>query len=135
MPRENVELAQRAYEAARRQDLEGFLRYIDPEVEFTSLLPDMEGEVHHGHEAVRLWWDNLLAAFPDWTPDPVDLRDLGDRVLVHLRGEGTGAGSGVGVENDLWQLVEFRDGRCISWATFRTEEEALDAALPRPSER
>src|SRR5437764_12430731 len=102
MSRENVELVRRAYEALRRDDIEGCLGDVHPEVEWHSLVLEMEG-VRHGHDAVREWWRSLLAVFPDWRPSIEEIRDLGDWVLVHARQIGSGTRSGVGVDADFWQ--------------------------------
>lgn len=40
MPQSHSELVKTAYEALDRRDLDGFLRYMDPDVEFTSLIAE-----------------------------------------------------------------------------------------------
>ena len=44
-----------AYAAINRGDLEAFLSLIDPEVEFNSLIAELEGQTWRGHDAVRDW--------------------------------------------------------------------------------
>jgi len=127
MSQENVLLAHRTYAALQRGDFDEFLSYFDPQVEFRSLVLEMEG-VFRGHEGVRQWWAGLRGAFPDWNPSLVEVRDLDDRVLIHASATGKGAASGVGIQTDLWQLVEVRNGRVVWYAAFRTEAEALEAA-------
>jgi ketosteroid isomerase-like protein len=63
MSQENVELARRAYEALGRDDLDELLALVDPEVEWHSLVLEMEG-TFHGHEGVRRWWTSLHSVFP-----------------------------------------------------------------------
>jgi ketosteroid isomerase-like protein len=131
MWQENVELARRAYAAFQAGDLDEWVTYFDPEVEFNAT--EMEGPFR-GHGGLREWAAGLLAAFPDWKPSIVETRDLGDRVLIHGNASGEGAGSGVGIEVDFWQAVEFRDGRIVWYAAFRTEAEALEAVGLRASQ-
>jgi ketosteroid isomerase-like protein len=126
MSQENVEVVRGTYDAFQARDLRAFLSYMDPEVEYRSLVLEVEG-VYHGHEGIRSWWESVLAVFPDWSPKIEDARDLGDRVLVRVRAEGRGTGSGVAVERDFWQVADLRDGRLRSSAFFRTEREALEA--------
>ncbi len=126
MSQENVEVAHRAWEAFHRDDIDGFLTCIDPEVEWHSLMQEMDG-VAHGHAGVRRWWTSLFAAFPDWRPSIVDVRDLGDFVLFHARAVGRGAASGAVVQEDFWQVAEVRGGRIVWYRVFRNEEEALEA--------
>jgi hypothetical protein len=99
-------------------------------VEFTSLVLEIEG-VHRGHEGARTWWENVVAVFPDWSPSVVDAREVGDRILVQVRAEGTGTGSGIELERDFWQIAQVEDGLLRSWTFFRTEQEALEAATRR----
>jgi len=123
----NTEVVRRSYEAFRRRDLDAFLDCIDPEVEFSSLVLEVEG-VYRGHEGARSWWNGVLGVFPDWMPEVADAREIGAQVLVRTRAEGSGTGSGVALQRDFWQVAEVRDGRITSWAFFRTQEEALEAA-------
>jgi ketosteroid isomerase-like protein len=114
------------HEAFLSRDLQAFLGYMDPEVEFRSLVLEVEG-VYHGHEGVRSWWENVLAVFPDWSPQVKEAREVGDRVVVRVQAEGGGTGSGIALERDIWQVADVRGGRIKSTAFFRTEQEALEA--------
>jgi len=116
-----------SHEAFRRRDLEAFVDYMDPEIEFTSLVLEVEG-TYRGHEGIRSWWNDILAVFPDWQPQVEDAREVGDRVLLRVRAEGAGTGSGIDVDRVIWQVAEVRDGRLRAWRFFRTEQEALVAA-------
>ena len=58
----------------------------------------------------------------------IDIRDLGDRVLVlgHVRGRGRVSGAEV---DDRWAwIVELREGRAASLRGFLDHLEALEAA-------
>ena len=126
MTQADIDVIHASHEAFRRRDLDTFLSYVDPELEFRSLILEVEG-VYHGHEGLREWWHNVLAVFPEWSPRAEDAREIGDSVLVRVRSEGQGTGSGIPLERDIWQVVQVRDGRLKSWAFFRTEAEALEA--------
>src|SRR5687767_5045390 len=127
MPDDNAGTVLRSYEAFAKRDLEEFLSYHDPEVEFRSLVLEVEGEVYRGHDGLRSWWESIVDVFPDWTPQADDAREMGDRVLLRVRIEGSGTGSGIDVERHVWNVVEVSDGRITSSAFFRTEPEALQA--------
>jgi ketosteroid isomerase-like protein len=116
-----------SHEAFRRRDLDAFLEYLDPEVEFTSLVLEFEG-AYRGHDGARAWWDDILAVFPDWQPQVEDARQIGDRVLLKVRAEGAGTGSGIELDRVIWQVAEVSDGRLRAWRFYRTEPEALAAA-------
>jgi hypothetical protein len=100
---------------------------MDPDIEFTSLILEVEG-TYRGHDGIRSWWKDILAVFPDWQPQVEDAREVGGRVVLRVRAEGAGTGSGIDVDRVIWQVAEVRDGRLKAWKFFRTEEEALAAA-------
>ena len=116
-----------SHEAFRRRDLDAFVEYMDPDIEFSSLVLEVEG-TYRGHEGIRSWWNDILAVFPDWQPQVEDAREVGGRVVLRVRAEGAGTGSGIDVDRVIWQVAEVRDGRLTAWKFFRTEEEALAAA-------
>ena len=124
---ENVDLVHRCYEALASEDIERFLTYLDPEIEFTSLVLEIEG-TFRGHDGVRRWWTGLRSAFPEWNPSIVDVRAGGDYVVVRAHGAGVGGASGVGVDDEFWQVGEVRNGKLISYRAVRTEREAFEAA-------
>ncbi len=129
MSQENVERAYRGYDAFNQRDLDAFLGFVDPEVDFTTCFGLMEGQPqYHGHDGVRGWWEDLLGVFPDLNFEVLELRDLGDLLLAafHLRGHG--ADSDTPFEETVWAAGEWRDGKAIWWQFFRSEEEALEAA-------
>jgi ketosteroid isomerase-like protein len=127
MSQENIEVVRESYDAFLARDLDAFLSFMEPDVEFRSLVLEIEG-AYKGHDGIRRWWETVLAVFPDWSPQIEDARDLGDRVLVRVRVEGSGTGSGSALERDFWEVAEILHGRVRSAAFFRTEQEALEAA-------
>jgi SnoaL-like domain len=116
-----------SHEAFRRRDFDAFVEYMDPDIEFSSLVLEVEG-TYRGHDGIRSWWDDILAVFPDWQPQVEDTREVGGRVVLRVRAEGAGTGSGIDVDRVIWQVAEVRNGRLKAWKFFRTEEEALAAA-------
>jgi ketosteroid isomerase-like protein len=127
MAEANIDAVCGSHEAFRRRDLGAFLGYMDPDIEFTSLVLEVEG-TYRGHDGIRSWWDDILAVFPDWQPQVEDARQIGERVLLKVRAEGSGTGSGIDADRVIWQVAEVRDGRLTAWKFFRTEDEALAAA-------
>jgi ketosteroid isomerase-like protein len=129
MSQENVELTRRAYDAFNRRDLEAFLAFVDPQVEFTTRYMEMEGDPYYrGHDGVREWWRTLLGIFLDFNVEVLEVRDLGDLVIAPLRIRGHGLDSGVPIEETLWAAGELRNGKVTWWRNFASEAEALEAA-------
>jgi ketosteroid isomerase-like protein len=129
MSQENVVLFHRAHDAFNRRDIDAFLALTDPDVEFTPLLLKMEGgEAYRGHDGVRSWWQNLFGVYPDFSTEIEEIRDLGDVTVARLRVRGHGVESDAPMEQETWQVGEWRDNKVIRWDTFLSEAEALEAA-------
>ena len=126
MSQENVELAQQAFDALNRRDLGAFLALMDADVEAESRLAAMEGG-YHGHDGIRHWWQNLLGAFPDYTVETVEARELGNLTLATLRGRGHGADSDTPFVDTVWVVVEWRGKKAVRWRVLSTEAAALEA--------
>jgi ketosteroid isomerase-like protein len=129
MSEENVERFYRATDAFNRRDLDAFLAVVDREVELITLYMEMEGNPsYRGHGGVREWWQNMLAVFPDFSMEVLEVRDFGDSGIAALRVHGHGLDSGVPVEQTVWAAGEWRDGKVTRWQNFGSEAEALKAA-------
>ena len=77
MSEENLERTRRAFDAFNRRDLDTFLALTDTNVEFATRYMEVEGDPHYrGHDGVRQWWRDLLAIFPDFSVEVLELRDL-----------------------------------------------------------
>ena len=125
-PDEIPELIRRAGDALNRDDLDGYLALMEPDVDFTSMIAEVEGETFRGHEGIRRWWDTVRASFEEAKWEFVDIQPEGeDRVVVCLRS--SGVLGGVPVEQVMWQALKLRDAKARWWRFFRTEEEAREA--------
>jgi ketosteroid isomerase-like protein len=126
MSEENVEALRRGYAAVNRGDLDGLLMNVQPDVEFTSLIAEAEGEIFHGHDGVRRWWKEVVLPLGGLYGEPEEVRDLGDTVIARVAG--TYRPRGVEVRQTVWHVVRFHDAKATSWRFCRTEDEALEAA-------
>jgi ketosteroid isomerase-like protein len=126
MSEENVEALRRGYAAVNSGDVDGLLVVVHPDVEFTSLIAEAEGETFRGHDGVRRWWKEIVLPLGGLQGEPEEVRDLGDTVVARVRG--TYRPRGVEVRQTVWNVVRFRDGKATGWEFFRTEDEALAAA-------
>lgn len=129
MSEENVENIRRVLAAFHRRDLDAFLAFMDPELEFTSRVIPVAGDVdYRGHDGIREWWKDLLTVFSDFQVEAIEIRDLGEWTVLAARVSGHGADSDAPFEQPIWQATQWRDGKVVCWATFDTEAEALEAA-------
>ena len=126
MSQENVDLTYRAYDAFNRRDLVAHLALMDDDVDAVPRAGLMEGSFH-GHDQICRWWEKLFEVFPDFTIEVVEVHDLGDLTLAALRQRGRGAVSGLPSDDTVWHIARWRRGKCVSWASFKTREDALEA--------
>ena len=129
MSQENVELSYRAFDAFSRGDFDALVALMDDDVEVFSRLAPFEG-AYHGHDGVRRWCQHLIDAFPDWSPEPLEMRDLGNVTMGIVRYRGHGGESGAPVDQMLWQVATWRDRKIVRLSSHDNETEALDAAGP-----
>ena len=108
--------------------MQSALHLVDPEI-VVMQRPEMpDATTRHGHvgvlEAITAWpeqWD-------DYQFEIVQTVDAGDHVVVRTHQRGRGKGSGVDVEDEIWFVFGFRNGKVAEWRMFGAEREALDAA-------
>ena len=122
-----MELSYRAAEAFNGRDIEAFLELMDAEVQGVPLASDMVGGGYRGREGTRRWWDELLEAFPDVTIDVLEMHEADDATIAAVRMRGHGAGGATPIDETLWRVTRWRDGKCVWWGTFRSEADARGA--------
>jgi ketosteroid isomerase-like protein len=126
----NRELAERAFATLERRDLDAFLDFVDPAVEFTSLIAEAEGQTFRGHEGVRDWWDRVAGSIGGLDFKMEHPQDIGDLLVAKITV--TGRIGGTPVSQAMYQVIQFREGKALAWRFFRTQEEAL--AMARKAE-
>ncbi len=128
MSKENVERYRRGIEAFNRRDLEAFLALADPDVVGISRVLAIEGGSYRGHDGTREWWKDLLDVFPDFRIEVVWVRDTGNMTVSELRNSAHGEDGAAPLEEFVWQVSEWRDGRVVRWQMYESEQDALEAA-------
>ena len=123
----DTELVLRCFEAFSRRDIDSLLSMLHEDVEVKSLMTEPEREVYSGHDGVREWLAAVLQIFPDWSPNPSNLRDLGGAVIVTMDVQATAATSGVRIDQRFWAAASIREDKLSWYGFFRTEEDALEA--------
>ena len=129
-----LRITSQATSAANRRDLDVVLTGFDPQIDFRivggawgMVAPDVIGH-HHGHAGYREVWREVLEAFEDWTLEPEEFLDLGDRLIGVTRMSGHGTVSGVPVSQSVFSVYTFRRGLVVKQEDFGDLAEALKAA-------
>jgi ketosteroid isomerase-like protein len=124
MSEKNVEIVRRVFEALNREDLDALVEAYDPVVEIVTLMLG----TYHGSEGARQAIEEGRRNLRGWRLDPNELIDAGHSVIAiaHIRGAGQHSGIALG---DLMALsFTIRNGLIIRQQSFRSKEEALEAA-------
>ena len=123
-----IEAFLRGVDAINRLDVEAVLALTHDECVFEPLRSQTEG-AYLGHEGMRRFLADTDQTFELFKAIYTDLRDLGnDRLLaigtIRMRGRESG------VETDVLSaaIVEFRDGRTVSYKDHGDRQLALRAA-------
>jgi ketosteroid isomerase-like protein len=128
MSQENVQLsslAETAFAALNSGDLDGFMALAAEDVEFTSMIAEVEGTTFRGHDGIKAWWETVVAAFGEVRWEVLDVRGPGDLGIAHIRMDGTLGG--IPLNLTMWLAARLREGRVTWWSWYRTEREALEA--------
>ena len=98
----------------------------DLEIEPPPLYPDMK--VYRGIAEIRGFYAMLTEVWEEWTFEPGEMEEAGDRLLVHVRLNARGRGSGLELVNDAFHVWTFRDGKIARIKTVLDESEARRTA-------
>ena len=118
-------IAETAFRALNANDLDSFLTVVADDVEFTSMILEMEGVTFRGHDGVRTWWDTVRDSFQGVHWELLDLVQSDHKGIAKLRAAANLGGGRV--DQLVWQAAPFSDGQLTWWAFFRSEKEAREA--------
>jgi ketosteroid isomerase-like protein len=86
-----------------------------------------EGAVYSGREGVRAFFEDIDAAWEQFSIEPEEFRDLGDTVVVLGRSRLV-ARDGMELEASVGWVYELRRGKVTRFDSFLSRPEALEAA-------
>ena len=131
MSQANVDAFKRALEAYNRRDTDAFLEAFDPVAEIHPLTLAMfgkQGTTYRGHEGIREFIRDVEEVLPGIQIEPLEVRDLGERIVANGRLHAQGRSSGAEVESPIAWLVGFRAGKIVRMRDFLDLQNALEAA-------
>jgi ketosteroid isomerase-like protein len=123
MSRENVELVQGV--------LAGFIATGSPSWDLLHAKVEvhdhdvMDAGEYRGHAGFGRWLENWDAAWSDFSMEPEEFLDAGERVVSVFRMTATGRGSGVEVERQDAIVWSVRDGKVVRLDYYNNREQAL----------
>jgi len=128
MSRENVEIAQRLWEAWNRRDRDAVFSLYATDIECVSGVAFHE-DMYRGHQGVRRFFvDAFMSSFDDFSARAEQFIDAGEDVIVHVKMGGRDKSTGIYVEQPLWQVYRFRKGLVARIGVYTDRAEAMEAA-------
>jgi ketosteroid isomerase-like protein len=127
MSRENVELVGRLIGIWNRTDWEAAEPLMAPDVVMVGPEGWPESETSHGWDASMAQLQRLVEPWEVQRIEPVELKDLGNRVLAEVRWITQGKDSGIPLETDGAALCTVRDGKLARVEFYLDLTKARDA--------
>jgi ketosteroid isomerase-like protein len=124
----NVWLVESAKRAYNRRELAELCRLMVEDVELRPPVSALTGVGYRGHEGISTWLHDLGESFAKAQIVPLELIDLGDKVLALTEFEVEGHAGQVTLGSELGLVCAIADGRIASWIGFFSHAEARAAA-------
>src|SRR5947208_1515684 len=126
MSQENVELLRGAIGAYNTRDVEAFLSYCDPSIEFHSAFAAGDEPAAYGHDGLREWYRDMSDAWGEVIRvEPEAYFDLGEQTLAFYMLQGRGRQSGVETTMPLTLIARWREGLMVYFRAYTRREDAL----------
>jgi ketosteroid isomerase-like protein len=123
----NVEVWRTCLDAFNARDVDGFLRAMDPAIEFECQFGAVQGHFH-GHDGVRKFCADVFDIYEEGRVETPDVRDLGDRLLILGTAIVNTKGSGIHLEGPVAIVASFENGLITHYLDFGNRNKALAAA-------
>ena len=127
MSRENVELVRTILEGWARGDFRVGSELFAAGFEWRQRPDAVEPGSHRG-DSIGTALRQLFKVWENYRIEAEEYIDAGDGIVVVGRVHGTARGSGLELDEDVFQLWRARDGKLISFEDFRDRAAALEAA-------
>ena len=87
----------------------------------------LAGSSYQGQDGFHRYFGDLLPAWGEWRAQPLELIDLGDRLLMLGRIQGRGMGSGMPITQAYAALMNIRNGNVVRQKEYADHAQALNA--------
>jgi ketosteroid isomerase-like protein len=130
MAQDNVEVAKAAHRAMQERDFEALLGLCSEDIEWRQDPGFVVPGTFRGHEGVLKLHESLYETLEDFAVAPERYLAAGDKVVVFLHISASGQGSEAAVDNDVANVLTFRDGKIAVLEVYLERSEAAqDAGL------
>ena len=120
----NVPLVEAAIDAYNRRDVQRLCELMTEDVDLQPPVSWLAGHAYRGHKGIAEWLRDVDESFSFAQITPLELTDLGDRVLAFTRFDVKGHESGASFPSELGLVLGLDAGRISSWIGFMSHAEA-----------
>jgi ketosteroid isomerase-like protein len=118
--------ARRFADAVTSGDREAAVALCHPEIEFNSVL-GISGRAYVGHDGIREYFDDVEAAWRDWTVEVERVTAAADgRVVIVMTMHARGKGSGASLSERTAHIWTLKDGKLLRNEPYREPKRALE---------
>jgi ketosteroid isomerase-like protein len=128
VPPGRVALIEAALDAYNRRDVSRLRELMAEDVDLQPPVSWLTGHAYRGHRGIADWLHDLDESFSFAQITPLELTDLGDRVLAITRFDVEGHESRASFPSELGLVLGIEDGRITSWIGFMSHAEARASA-------
>jgi ketosteroid isomerase-like protein len=120
-------------DAITERDVEAALELCHPEIEFFSLMAQLEASPFRGFAGIRRYFDDLDATWEEWRVEVEQLVAAPDgRVAIVMSTHMRGDGSGLPLAERVAHVWQFKDEKLWRATLHRDPADALRAIEARP---
>ena len=124
----NVTLVESAIAAYNRRDVDELCALMTEDVELRPPVSELTGRAYLGHAGIKRWLRDVEESFATAQIVPLEVQDLGDRVLALTEFEVKGHSGQVPLGSELGLVCDVVDGRIATWLGFFNHAAARAAA-------
>jgi ketosteroid isomerase-like protein len=128
-PPSPTELVRALYEAINARDYEAGFALLDEDFEWLEPEQTLLSGNHRGFDEVRQAIEVQLEVWDEFTMEPEEFHEVGNRVAVPIRQRARGGSSGVEIEIRIGHLWTVNGGKIVRLEVFPAREGARKAAL------
>jgi ketosteroid isomerase-like protein len=126
---QRISVVQGFADAITEREVEAALELCHPEIEFFSLLAQLEASPFRGFAGIRRYFEDIEATWDEWRVDVEHLLAAPDgRVVIVMSTHMRGVGSGLPFAERVANVWEFKDEKLWRATLYRDPADALRAA-------
>jgi ketosteroid isomerase-like protein len=130
---ERISVVRAFTDAVTERDLDAALELCHPEIEFFSLLAQLEARPYRGFAGIRRYFKEIDETWEEWRVEVEQLSSAPDgRVVIVMSTHMRGKGSGLPFVQRVAVLWEFKDEKLWRAGLYRDPADAVRATRTSP---